>query len=76
MENICGGYDFDMVGIIPAEYKCIICHLLLKETTGLPCSHAFCRQCLTKWEDNQIERNEILQRYHNFNLYEMLWFKL
>uniref|UniRef100_A0A7M5XCZ4 Uncharacterized protein n=2 Tax=Clytia hemisphaerica TaxID=252671 RepID=A0A7M5XCZ4_9CNID len=54
-----GGYTFKLEsGEIPAEYKCLICHLLIRNATELPCSHVFCDQCLLKWEERQHDMNK------------------
>ena len=54
------GYDFNLAdGVeIPAEYTCLICHLYIRNAVELPCSHAFCKLCLDKWEQRGYGRNE------------------
>ena len=53
------GYDFNLPDDIeiPAEYKCLICHFYIRKAIELPCSHAFCDLCLTKWEQRGYGRN-------------------
>ena len=54
------GYDFslgDDDAEIPAEYKCLICTFYIKDAIELPCTHAFCEKCLTKWEQREYGRD-------------------
>ena len=53
-----GGYDFITVHPVKDTFKCVICHLLLKQTTELPCNHVFCRSCLTRWEETLAPENQ------------------
>lgn len=54
------GYDFNLADDveIPAEYKCLICHFYIRNAVELPCSHAFCDSCLTRWEQRVIGRDQ------------------
>ena len=45
----------------PKEYVCQFCYLLLKKATELPCSHAYCKDCLVRWEEKKV------QEYNNEN---------
>jgi len=53
-----GGYDFETVDPIPAEYVCLICQMLLREATELPCTHIYCKNCLVRWEDKTLNENK------------------
>ena len=52
------GYNFNLEDEIPAEYKCLVCHLYIRNAIELPCSHAFCDLCLTRWEQRKVEADE------------------
>ena len=55
---LASGYDYEAVNEIPEELKCTMCHLILKDAMELPCAHAFCRECLYKWEKNENYWND------------------
>ena len=56
-----GGYDFTLLETERGEgLDCTICTYLLKDAVELPCSHAFCKTCLQKWEDTLDEKYELL----------------
>ena len=44
-----GGYDFVSVDELAKEYQCPICHLIIKDSIELPCSHALCETCIEAW---------------------------
>jgi len=52
------GYDFETVDPTPAEYVCMICHMLLREAIKLPCTHIYCKDCLVRWENIKINENK------------------
>ena len=58
-EQRVGGYDFKTTEKkTPPEYVCLICQLLLKKATELPCSHVYCQECLLKWEEKKLEESK------------------
>ena len=56
------GYDFQTKDKTPTIYQCLICHLLIRDFTELPCSHPYCRECLLRWEEQKSEENRKLKR--------------
>ena len=57
------GYDFKTSNTAPTAYKCLICHLLIRSCTELPCGHSYCRECLERWEELKIQENKKLERF-------------
>ena len=45
------GYDFQTKNSSPTYSICSICNLLIRDHTELPCSHSYCNECLTSWEE-------------------------
>eukprot|EP00111_Clytia_hemisphaerica_P003477 TCONS_00009928-protein len=54
------GYDYEVRGDTPRECQCVICHHLLRKAIDLPCGHAFCKRCLSDWENEILARNNNL----------------
>ena len=40
------GFDADFVGEVPEFFKCVVCHLVLREPVQImTCGHRFCKPC-------------------------------
>ena len=44
-----GGYDYDLVEELPAEFECPICLLCQRDPQQTSCGHRFCSSCLVTW---------------------------
>ena len=52
------GYDFQSKEKFPSAYQCVICHLLIRKLIELPCSHPYCEQCLLRWEQQKLDKQQ------------------
>ena len=48
MEN--GGYDVELVDLLPQDFYCVVCMCLIKEAVQLNCGHILCEVCLDNIE--------------------------
>ena len=46
------GYDLEFVSC--DDYQCIICSKIIKNFVELPCGHAGCDGCITRWEMTKV----------------------
>ena len=61
-----GGHDFQTK--TKTLYECMICKMIIKQFTELPCEHFSCRTCLEKWEEQQRKNHQ--QQQINESLHE------
>ena len=52
------GYDVEFVDEVPDLYKCIVCHLVLRDPVMLiQCGHRFCLGCFQSLKKHAEDRN-------------------
>ncbi|XP_066932005.1 TNF receptor-associated factor 3-like isoform X2 [Clytia hemisphaerica] len=54
------GYPFDF---LETDFQCIICTMVIRGFTELPCGHAGCKFCIEKWEKQKVACCECQESY-------------
>uniref|UniRef100_A0A7M5XHW0 RING-type domain-containing protein n=3 Tax=Clytia hemisphaerica TaxID=252671 RepID=A0A7M5XHW0_9CNID len=59
-EDEYAGYPFDF---LETDFQCIICTMVIRGFTELPCGHAACKFCIEKWEKQKVACCECQESY-------------
>ncbi|XP_066914172.1 uncharacterized protein [Clytia hemisphaerica] len=60
MEDENTGYPFDF---LETDFQCVICTMVIRGFTELPCGHAGCKFCIERWEKKKVACCECQESY-------------